>query len=93
MKSLGELGLLGNFIGMLTDSRSFVSYVRHDYFRRIMCNLIGEWVNSGEYHYEIETLENLVRDISYNNCKSYFKFDNKDLVGESYELGNGMVKL
>ena len=70
MKSLGELGLLGNFIGMLTDSRSFVSYVRHDYFRRIMCNLIGEWVNSGEYPYEIETLGNLVRDISYNNCKS-----------------------
>ena len=93
MKSLGELGLLGNFIGMLTDSRSFVSYVRHDYFRRIMCNLTGEWVNSGEYPYEIETLGNLVRDISYNNCKSYFKFDNKDLVGESYELGNGMVKL
>lgn len=93
MKSLGELGLLGNFIGMLTDSRSFVSYVRHDYFRRIMCNLIGEWVNSGEYPYEIETLGNLVRDISYNNCKRYFKFDNKDLVGGSYELGNGMVEL
>ncbi len=93
MKSLGELGLLGNFIGMLTDSRSFVSYVRHDYFRRIMCNLIGEWVNSGEYPYEIEILGKLVRDISYNNCKRYFKFCDKDLVGGSYELGNGMVEL
>lgn len=75
MKTLAELGLLGNFIGMLTDSRSFVSYVRHDYFRRIMCNMIGEWVNNGEYPYDIETLGNLVRDISYCNCKRYFKFD------------------
>ena len=49
MISLANLGLLGNFVGMLTDSRSFLSYARHDYFRRILCNLIGSWVENGEY--------------------------------------------
>ena len=49
MTSLANLGFLGNFIGMLTDSRSFLSYTRHEYFRRIMCELIGGWVENGEY--------------------------------------------
>ena len=49
MKSLASLGVLGNFVGMLTDSRSFLSYARHDYFRRILCNLVGNWVENGEY--------------------------------------------
>jgi len=49
MTSLANLGLLGNFLGMLTDSRSFLSYSRHEYFRRILCNLIGTWVENGEY--------------------------------------------
>lgn len=54
MTSLANLGLLGNFLGMLTDSRSFLSYSRHEYFHRIMCNLIGTWVENGEYPYDKE---------------------------------------
>ena len=72
MKSLANLGLLGNFIGMLTDSRSFLSYTRHDYFRRIMCNLIGGWVENGEYPCDEKALKRIVEGISYNNAKRYF---------------------
>ncbi len=72
MKSLANLGILGNFIGMLTDSRSFLSYTRHDYFRRIMCNLIGEWVENGEYPNDDDALKAIVQGISYNNAKRYF---------------------
>ncbi|MCR5356061.1 MAG: glucuronate isomerase [Lachnospiraceae bacterium] len=72
MKSLANLGLLGNFIGMLTDSRSFLSYTRHDYFRRIMCNLIGGWVENGEYPNDEEALKRIVGGISYYNAKRYF---------------------
>lgn len=72
MKSLASLSLLGNFVGMLTDSRSFLSYTRHEYFRRILCQLIGEWVENGEYPDDEETLGKLVQDISYNNAKNYF---------------------
>lgn len=66
MTSLANLGLLGNFLGMLTDSRSFLSYSRHEYFRRIMCNLIGTWVENGEYPYDKENLTEIVKGISYN---------------------------
>ena len=79
MKSLANLGVLGNFVGMLTDSRSFVSYTRHEYFRRILCNLIGNWVDSGEYPYDEEMLGDIVRGISYENAVSYFKFDGVNL--------------
>jgi glucuronate isomerase len=72
MKSLANLGVLGNFIGMLTDSRSFLSYTRHDYFRRIMCNLIGTWVENGEYPNDDEALKRIVTGISYFNAKRYF---------------------
>ena len=72
MKSLASLGLLGNFIGMLTDSRSFLSYARHDYFRRIMCNLIGNWVENGEYPNIDASLKKIVEGISFNNAKRYF---------------------
>ena len=75
MISLGNLGLLGNFIGMLTDSRSFLSYTRHEYFRRIMCDLIGEWVENGEYPADYKVLEKIVKGISYNNAKRYFGFE------------------
>ena len=75
MKSLASLSCLGNFIGMLTDSRSFLSYTRHDYFRRIMCNLIGDWVENGEYPNEEKLLKEIVRGISYNNTVEYFGFD------------------
>ena len=75
MISLGNLGLLGNFIGMLTDSRSFLSYTRHEYFRRIMCELIGGWVENGEYPADYKVLEKIVKGISYNNAKRYFDFN------------------
>ena len=72
MKTLANLGLLGNFIGMLTDSRSFLSYTRHDYFRRIMCNLIGDWVENGEYPNHEASLKKIVEGISYKNAERYF---------------------
>lgn len=75
MISLANLGLLGNFIGMLTDSRSFLSYTRHEYFRRIMCELIGGWVENGEYPADYKVLEKIVKGISYNNAVKYFGFD------------------
>ena len=74
MTSLANLGLLANFVGMLTDSRSFISYTRHEYFRRILCNLIGGWVENGEYPADFEMLGQMVQDISYYNCKRYFNF-------------------
>ena len=72
MKSLANLGLLGNFVGMLTDSRSFLSYARHDYFRRILCNLIGNWVENGEYPNDEAALKKIVEGICYNNAARYF---------------------
>ena len=74
MKALANLGMLSRFVGMLTDSRSFVSYPRHEYFRRIMCNLIGTWVEDGEYPRDMKTLETIVTGIAYYNAKSYFNF-------------------
>ncbi|MBR5712608.1 MAG: glucuronate isomerase [Lachnospiraceae bacterium] len=74
MSSLANLGVLGNFVGMLTDSRSFLSYTRHEYFRRILCNLIGTWVTNGEYPCDLTALGSLVSDISFNNCNRYFDF-------------------
>lgn len=74
MTSLANLGLLGNFIGMLTDSRSFLSYTRHEYFRRILCELIGGWVENGEYPADMEVLGRMVEDISYRNAVRYFGF-------------------
>ena len=75
MKSLANLSCLGNFIGMLTDSRSFLSYTRHDYFRRIVCQLIGGWVENGEFPYDEKILGEIVKGISYNNAVEYFGFD------------------
>ena len=74
MTTLANLGLLGNFLGMLTDSRSFLSYTRHEYFRRVMCELIGGWVENGEYPYDPEALEKIVKGICYNNAVRYFGF-------------------
>lgn len=73
MKILANVGLLSRFIGMLTDSRSFLSYTRHEYFRRILCNIIGEWVENGELPYDMDLLGNMVKDICYNNAKNYFQ--------------------
>lgn len=72
MKALANLGALNKFVGMLTDSRSFLSYTRHEYFRRILCNLIGSWVENGEFPQDYETLGKIVQDISFNNAKRYF---------------------
>ncbi|MFI3174309.1 MAG: glucuronate isomerase [Bacillota bacterium] len=74
MISLANLGLLGNFVGMLTDSRSFLSYTRHEYFRRILCELLGSWVENGEYPEDYETLKEIVEGVSYGNAKRYFDF-------------------
>lgn len=74
MKTLANLGVLGKFVGMETDSRSFTSYGRHEYFRRIMCALIGRWVEDGWYAYDEEILEEIVKGISYNNAIKYFGF-------------------
>lgn len=74
MTSLANLGVLGNFIGMLTDSRSFLSYSRHEYFRRILCDLIGKWVDSGEYPDDEKSLKEIVEGISYKNAVRYFGF-------------------
>ena len=72
--SLANLGCLGNFVGMLTDSRSFLSYTRHEYFRRILCDIFGTWVENGEYPADMKALEELVRGICYNNAVKYFGF-------------------
>ena len=72
--SLANLGLLGNFVGMLTDSRSFLSYTRHEYFRRILCELIGTWVENGEYPQDEKALKQMIEGISYKNAKRYFEF-------------------
>ncbi len=74
LNTLADQGLLANFIGMLTDSRSFVSYTRHDYFRRILCNLIGGWVDRGEVPEDMDILANMVKGICVDNARAYFKF-------------------
>ncbi|MBS4210203.1 glucuronate isomerase [Bacillus sp. FJAT-50079] len=75
MKALANLGLFSQFIGMLTDSRSFLSYTRHEYFRRLVCDLIGSWVEGGEYPNDKAMLEKIVKGICYDNAKEYFQFD------------------
>ncbi|HBF39003.1 MAG TPA: glucuronate isomerase, partial [Firmicutes bacterium] len=72
MTALANLGLLSRFVGMVTDSRSFLSYTRHEYFRRILCNLLGEWVENGEIPNDLPLLGKMVQDISFNNAKNYF---------------------
>ncbi len=72
IKSLANLGILGNFIGMLTDSRSFLSYPRHEYFRRILCNIVGSWVENGEYPNDEKALRKIIEGVSFGNAKRYF---------------------
>jgi len=74
MTNLANLGVLGNFVGMLTDSRSFLSYTRHEYFRRILCNLIGGWVENGEYPNDMKFLGKMIENISYNNAMRFMGF-------------------
>lgn len=75
MNTLSNLGLLSRFVGMLTDSRSFLSFPRHEYFRRILCNLIAEDINKGLVPNDIEFLGKMIQDICYNNAVNYFKFN------------------
>ncbi len=75
MTNFANLSVLGNFLGMLTDSRSFLSYTRHEYFRRILCNLLGTWVEKGWYPDDLAYLGQLVEDISFNNTNTYFGFN------------------
>jgi len=72
MKVLANLGNLSAFVGMLTDSRSFLSYPRHEYFRRILCNILGTWVENGEFPADTVRLEKIVKDISFGNAERYF---------------------
>ncbi|MDR2741039.1 MAG: glucuronate isomerase [Treponema sp.] len=72
MKVLGNLGLLSRFVGMLTDSRSFLSYPRHEYFRRILCNMLGTWAEAGEIPLQFPLLSGMVQDISFRNAQRYF---------------------
>ena len=67
--------VLGKFVGMVTDSRSFLSYPRHEYFRRILCGLVGEWVENGEYPNDEKALEKIAKGLAYNNAVRYFGFD------------------
>ena len=75
LNALSALGLLSRFVGMLTDSRSFISYPRHEYFRRILCDVLGKDVEDGKLPAsELPFIHQMVRDISYNNAKNYFNF-------------------
>ncbi len=74
LRSYANTGVLGNFIGMLTDSRSFLSYARHEYFRRILCNFLGELAEHGEYPDDSDALRRITEDVSYRNAKKYFEF-------------------
>ena len=75
INALSNMGLLSHFVGMLTDSRSFLSFPRHEYFRRILCNLIGQDVENGELPADMEWLGKLVKDISYTNASEFFNFE------------------
>lgn len=72
LHTLARLGVLGNFVGMLTDSRSFLSYTRHEYFRRIVCNTVAEWVENGEFENDDELLRNIIEGICFYNAQQYF---------------------
>ena len=73
LTSLSSIGLISCFVGMLTDSRSLLSYPRHEYFRRLLCDFLGKLVEEGKYPCDLETLGKIVEDISYNNAYNYFK--------------------
>jgi glucuronate isomerase len=77
LNALSNMGLLSRFVGMLTDSRSFLSYPRHEYFRRILCNLLGDDVENGELPRDIELIGNMVKDICYRNAVNYFDIEVK----------------
>lgn len=75
MTQLAQLGLLSRFVGMLTDSRSFLSYTRHEYFRRILCRMLGHWVQAGEVPEDLPLLGEMVKNICFNNARDYFAIE------------------
>ena len=75
LNALSSMGLLSRFVGMLTDSRSFLSFPRHEYFRRILCNLIGNDVENGEIPADMDLLGPMVEDICFNNARDYFDIE------------------
>ncbi len=77
MIQLAQLGLLSRFVGMLTDSRSFLSYTRHEYFRRVLCRMLGRWVADGEAPADIKLLGEMVENICFHNAKNYFGIELK----------------
>lgn len=85
MTQLAQLGLLSRFVGMLTDSRSFLSYTRHEYFRRILCQMIGRWVAAGEAPADIQLLGEMVRNICFNNARDYFAIELNPRPGEGMQ--------
>jgi glucuronate isomerase len=74
IEALSNLGMLSQFIGMLTDSRSFLSYPRHEYFRRLLCNILGGEIEQGLIPNDMKLIGGMVQDICYNNAKKYFGF-------------------
>jgi len=75
LNTISNMGLLSRMVGMLTDSRSFLSYPRHEYFRRVLCNLFGNDIENGELPEDLEWTGKIVQDICYYNAKTYFGFD------------------
>ena len=73
IKTLANTGMLSRFVGMLTDSRSFLSYSRHEYFRRVLCNVVGTWIENGEFPADMDLVGGMMSDISFNNAKQYFE--------------------
>ena len=82
MNALSNMGILSQFVGMVTDSRSFLSYPRHEYFRRVLCNLIGQDIENGELPNDMEWLGKIVSDICYHNANNYFGFEMKPALKE-----------
>ena len=77
LNALSNMGLLSRLVGMLTDSRSFLSYPRHEYFRRILCNLFGEEIESGELPNDVEWTGKIIQNICYNNARDYFGWEHE----------------
>jgi glucuronate isomerase len=75
LEALSQMGVLSTFVGMLTDSRSFLSYTRHEYFRRLLCNILGQDMSRGLLPMDYALVGRLVKDVSYNNAAGYFGFD------------------
>ena len=77
LQTMASVCALGSFVGMLTDSRSFLSYTRHEYFRRILCNLVGQWVEDGEYPNDEEALKTIIEGVCYNNAVRFLGLEGK----------------